>query len=251
MFSASIIRLTYGRLLKNTYTRFHDEMLVSDGLARQGLVVFWFLVDGLAAAAAHTSAIEAMIPTRSISLGKARLSKGTRLLWRNASIRLSCPISHEHSVSLQARPVHLNRLQVAGAAEVLLDLGLFDQHGAVRLAAQLGKLAPAGKVLGVALVAVGVDALLPVTLGEADHGGDALLLDVVDHADERARLLEPAALPELAGAHALVRHGLVVQAARHGTAVDGVHDPVLVEEPHLVPPRLVLARLSLVARHRV
>ena len=60
------------------------------------------------------------------------------------------------------------------------------------------------------------------TFGKSKAGGNALLWDIIDQGHNSAGLFEPVALPEGAGADALVGAALVVEAAGHGAAVDGV-----------------------------
>lgn len=83
--------------------------------------------------------------------------------------------------------------------------------------------------------------VVPVALGKRDQAGDLGVGDVVDDRAHGAGLLEPVALPQRAGPDALERAGLVVGAAGHGAAVDGVDDARGGEEPHLVAPFLGVA----------
>jgi len=81
-----------------------------------------------------------------------------------------------------------------------------------------------------------------MTLGEPQQRTDLPLLNIVHQRTNRPRLLQPITLPQLPRPDALEGAGLVVEAAGHGPAVDGVHDPVLAEEPHFVAPLLGRAR---------
>ena len=75
-----------------------------------------------------------------------------------------------------------------------------------------------------------------MALGKSQQRGNLPQLDIIHQRHYSARLLEPVALPQLAGADALEDAGLVVEAPGHRPAVDGVDDAVGREKPHLVPP---------------
>lgn len=169
---------------------------------------------------------------------------------------------------LHGRSKRVNRPEVAGAFEGLENGGLLGEHESVGLGANLRQIPPPLEVLWIALIAKRLlcnrtfilsvyheierasgqcsqrkneerrTRVVPVTFGEAYKGADALVLQVVNHGANGARLLEPVALPKLPGTNALVHARLVVVAAGHGSAVDGVHDAILAVEPHLVAPFL-------------
>jgi hypothetical protein len=146
---------------------------------------------------------------------------------------------------LQGLGVRGDRHEVAGATGGLEDVGLLAQDEAVALVAVLRKLAPASVVLRVALVAMSLGVVLPMALGEANHGRDLVVLDVVHEAHDGAGLLEPVALPQLTRANALERDRLIVQATSDRAALHEVHDARGREELHLVTPLLRLAVLAL------
>jgi hypothetical protein len=135
--------------------------------------------------------------------------------------------------------------EVARSLELLEDVGLLAQHQSIALVAVLRKLAPASVVLRVALDAVRLVRVLPMALGEANHGRDLVVLDVVHEAHDGAGLLEPVALPQLTRANALERDRLIVQATSDRAALHEVHDARGREELHLVTPLLRLAVLAL------
>lgn len=61
-----------------------------------------------------------------------------------------------------------------------------------------------------------------MSLGEREEGRDLFVGDVVDEGTDCPSFFEPVALPELAWANALEGAALIVFAAGHGAAVDGV-----------------------------
>lgn len=126
--------------------------------------------------------------------------------------------------------------------ESLQDLCLVIQDLPIRLNPDLGQLLPPFEILLIPLISVGLFRVLPVTFAKVEHGGDFSVFDVVDQRAGGAGFFEPVALPELAGTDALVVCGLVVETARHGTAVDGVDDAVGGAEPHFVAPFFGFAR---------
>lgn len=87
--------------------------------------------------------------------------------------------------------------------------------------------------------------IVPVTFREAQKSSDGLVLNIVNERADGAGLLEPVALPNLARSNALELTCLVVVSACHWASVDGIDDPILAHEPHLVTPFLRFASLGI------
>ena len=154
-----------------------------------------------------------------------------------------------HVIStLQRLSILLNRDKVSLSLERLLNIRLLSQHEPARLVADIRQLPPPRKRLRVSLIAMRLLGMGPMALTERKHSRDLVLRDIVHKTANRARLLEPVALPQLARSNALVRAGLVVDAAGHWSAMDGVHNTVFGEEPHFVAPffRITLFVLGVV-----
>lgn len=138
----------------------------------------------------------------------------------------------------------INGHEIALPLESLEYIGLLSQHKPITLLSNISKTPPPLKSLRIPLIPMRRLRILPMTLRKPQQSRHLLLLDVIDQGANSTSLLEPIALPQFAGSDALIRAGLVVYAAGHGTAVDGVYDAVLGEEPHFVSPLFGLARLG-------
>lgn len=138
------------------------------------------------------------------------------------------------STSLQRRPALINRLQITLALERSVNISLLAQHVPISLPrADLRELSPSREVLRVSLVAVSRFRVLPMSLGEPQERRDLFIGDIIHQAADGAGLLEPVALPQLAGSNALELGGLEVFPAGHGPTVDYVDDACERNEPHL------------------
>lgn len=129
-------------------------------------------------------------------------------------------IQERHSKSLS---ILIDRDQITLALELFLDVRLLTEHKPLDLGSLLSQPFKPLKDLFISLVTSGLLGILPMALGESNQSSDFFVFDVVDERADRPRFFEPVALPEFARADALVSAGLEVDAAGHGTAMDGVY----------------------------